>query len=291
MGERNRDYAIEAVRAVDSFGRTPLHVAAQNGRTEIVRFLLEQASADVHATLRHTFLRHGQGETPLVCASHHAHIEVAQLLLAHGAASHPDQEDKPGEADMKGGGGKHEKKGIRSGRVVSSEEAMTPLHVCPEPKQCGADPASGALVADMDAGDDDDSALAYIHFLFRHRVAQPCRRLRCVQCKRKIRLAADGLRDEDLDLLPDALRVQQSERRAANAKTEQKQSAREAILRRWEEQDATAALKHRGCTGDHSVGLDDGEDEEVEDDFEALMAKMKIEMAEKAAAAAAATHP
>ena len=77
---------------------------------------------------------------------------------------------------------------------------------------------------------------SYVHFLFRHRVAQPCRRPRCVQCKRKLRLAADGLRDEDLHLLPDTLRMQQTERRAANAKTEQKQSAREAILRRWEEQ-------------------------------------------------------
>jgi ankyrin repeat protein len=66
--ETRRDYVAEAVQAVDGFGRTPLHVAAQNGRTEIVRFLVEQAAADVHATLRQPFLRHGHGETPLVPA-------------------------------------------------------------------------------------------------------------------------------------------------------------------------------------------------------------------------------
>ena len=152
---------------------------------------------------------------------------------------------------------------------------------------------------------------SYVHFLFRHRVAQPCRRPRCVQCKRKLRLAADGLRDEDLHLLPDTLRMQQTERRAANAKTEQKQSAREAILRRWEEQvcacarvlhflfshslchtelinsrgeqDATAS-KHPESAGGTHAGADDDEEEEM--DFDSLMAKMKLELAGKALAAA-----
>ena len=68
MVETRRNHVAEVVQAVDGFGRTPLHIAAQNGRTEIVRFLVEQAGADVHATLRQPFLRHGQGETPLVLA-------------------------------------------------------------------------------------------------------------------------------------------------------------------------------------------------------------------------------
>ena len=54
--------------------------------------------------------------------------------------------------------------------------------------------------ADPEAEEEADEALQYVEFLFRRRVAQPCRR-KCVQCKRKAKLAAHMLRDEDLGLL------------------------------------------------------------------------------------------
>lgn len=41
------------------------------------------------------------------------------------------------------------------------EEAMTPLHVCPEPKQCGSASGSESGTVAADAATDDDPALAY----------------------------------------------------------------------------------------------------------------------------------
>ena len=50
-------------------------------------------------------------------------------------------------------------KGNKSGRgMIMDEEAMTPLHVCPEPKQCGGSESSTVAA---DAAADDDPALAY----------------------------------------------------------------------------------------------------------------------------------
>jgi len=66
------------VKAVSSAGRTPLIVAASaNGSVEVVRLLLARG-ADVNDT-------DGAGITPLVAAANVNDIDVAKLLLAHGA--------------------------------------------------------------------------------------------------------------------------------------------------------------------------------------------------------------
>ena len=112
---------------------------------------------------------------------------------------------------------------------------------------------------DSDAGeaDEPDPALAFVEFLSRNKIAKPCRR-KCGQCKRKARLCAALLRDEDLPLLPDDLRMQQEQLRAQSSAMVEKETRREAILQHWQE----------------DVGDED------EDNFEATLAKMKEEMAQ-----------
>jgi len=286
------------VRATDALGGcTPLHVAARNGRTEIVEAILShkrliaKARAPVDAPMREAFERHAAGETPIVCASHHGYMATAKVLLEHGAAaglgeSNVVRPDADGEA---GSGGKKKRRELKE----QLEGAGTPLHVCPDPKEptggAGAgepepepqpgSPQRGGLqlpeeVAaaisrgqapdapppqDLDAGeaDEPDPALAFVEFLFRNKIAKPCRR-KCGQCKRKARLCAALLRDEDLPLLPDDLRMQQEQLRAQKSAMVEKETRREAILQHWQE----------------DVGDED------EDNFEATLAKMKEEMAQ-----------
>lgn len=65
----------ELAHATDSYQRTPLHIAARYGHTEIVRLLVDQG-ADVNAVAINGF-------TPLhVCANN---AQIAELLLAAGA--------------------------------------------------------------------------------------------------------------------------------------------------------------------------------------------------------------
>ena len=86
-----RQWRDDSATAFDSLGRAPLHVAAQNGRTEIARFLLAKMGANVHAVTKQPFAQHAKGENALVCASHHGYIDVAGLLLDHGAGDEPVQ--------------------------------------------------------------------------------------------------------------------------------------------------------------------------------------------------------
>lgn len=63
--------------ATDGLGDQPIHHAARNGDTEIVRQLIEHG-ADVDA-------RNTRGHTVLYCAGGHGHLETLQLLLDRGA--------------------------------------------------------------------------------------------------------------------------------------------------------------------------------------------------------------
>jgi ankyrin repeat protein len=61
----------------DGRGDQPIHHAARNGDTEIVRLLIARG-ADVNA-------RNPRGHTVLYCAGGHGHLETLQLLLGAGA--------------------------------------------------------------------------------------------------------------------------------------------------------------------------------------------------------------
>jgi ankyrin repeat protein len=63
--------------APDGRGDQPIHHAARNGDTPIVRLLIEHG-ADVNAT-------NPRGHTVLYCAGGHGHLETLQLLLGAGA--------------------------------------------------------------------------------------------------------------------------------------------------------------------------------------------------------------
>ena len=63
--------------AVDGRGDQPIHHAARNGDTEIVRLLIS-FGADVNAT-------NSRGHTVLYCAGGHGHLGTLQLLLDSGA--------------------------------------------------------------------------------------------------------------------------------------------------------------------------------------------------------------
>jgi ankyrin repeat protein len=63
--------------APDGRGDLPIHHAARNGDTEIVRLLIEHG-ADVNA-------RSARGHTVLYCAGGHGHLDTLELLLDQGA--------------------------------------------------------------------------------------------------------------------------------------------------------------------------------------------------------------
>ena len=59
-------------RADDLLGRTPLHVAAREGHTEVVRHLIEAGAQQL--------LGDGYGNTPLTLAEQYGHGDVINYL-------------------------------------------------------------------------------------------------------------------------------------------------------------------------------------------------------------------
>jgi ankyrin repeat protein len=67
----------ELATQIDGRGDQPIHHAARNGDTEIVRLLIEHG-ANVNVASQ-------RGHTVLYCAGGHGHLETVNLLLDHGA--------------------------------------------------------------------------------------------------------------------------------------------------------------------------------------------------------------
>ena len=61
------------VDSKDSYGRTPLSWAAENGHNAVVRLLLETRKADVDS-------KNESGQTPLLLAKRNGHEAVVKLL-------------------------------------------------------------------------------------------------------------------------------------------------------------------------------------------------------------------
>jgi ankyrin repeat protein len=96
---------VPNVDAEDNQGRTPLHVAAENERVEsaeVVRMLLEHG-ANVGA-------EDNQGRTPLHVAAEYGRVEVIHVLLEHGA--NVDAEDKQSRTPL------HKAAGYRKAEIV-----------------------------------------------------------------------------------------------------------------------------------------------------------------------------
>jgi hypothetical protein len=74
----------------DSYGRTPLSWAAENGHKAVVKLLLE-AKADVNA-------KDNKGQTPLWCAARNGHEAVVKLLLE--AKADVDAKDNGGRTPL-----------------------------------------------------------------------------------------------------------------------------------------------------------------------------------------------
>lgn len=74
------------VNAVDECGYSPLHLCAEYGYTEVVRLLLMSgAKVDYRPNTPEEFPRTIQGDEPLRLAIRNKHMEIARMLLEHGA--------------------------------------------------------------------------------------------------------------------------------------------------------------------------------------------------------------
>ncbi|KAJ1691524.1 hypothetical protein LUZ63_015679 [Rhynchospora breviuscula] len=78
---------IASVRYGSRDGLGALHIAAEKGRTEICRYLIEELGFDAN-------LVPDNGKTPLFHATYGGHIDTVRYLLDHGA--NPDARDKDG---------------------------------------------------------------------------------------------------------------------------------------------------------------------------------------------------
>src|ERR1043166_3257174 len=74
----------ELVNSTDSYGRRPLHYAAQRGHTDIVKLLIDY-KADVNAKVTERSAAGVVNWTPLHLAAERGRVAVAELLLEKGA--------------------------------------------------------------------------------------------------------------------------------------------------------------------------------------------------------------
>lgn len=82
---RQKDYrglqamiAESTIDQKDCLGRTPLHIAVENGESELVDILLALPQVDIDSEDKY-------GRTPLFLATSKGHIRIVQQLLAKGA--------------------------------------------------------------------------------------------------------------------------------------------------------------------------------------------------------------
>ncbi|KAG5900304.1 hypothetical protein JTB14_000830 [Gonioctena quinquepunctata] len=74
------------VNATDECGYSPLHLSAEHGYTEVVRLLLASgAKVDYRPDTGEDFPRTTQCDEPLRLAIRNKHMEIAKMLLEHGA--------------------------------------------------------------------------------------------------------------------------------------------------------------------------------------------------------------
>ncbi len=71
----------ETSNVVDAKGRTPLHLASEQGHTEVVKILIELTPIDVNSKESRTL------ETALHKGARNGHLEVVKALVNHGSAN------------------------------------------------------------------------------------------------------------------------------------------------------------------------------------------------------------
>ena len=119
-----RKLAASDVNFRGKVGRTPLHIAAADGRKEVVELLLAHG-ADVNA-------RNGNGHTPLSSTAYPGCRDVAELLLTHGADV--NAKDDVGETPLHNAATTGQKDAaelfLAHGADVNAKDnvGMTPLH-------------------------------------------------------------------------------------------------------------------------------------------------------------------
>jgi len=80
------------VNQANTYGETPLHIAAENGQLDVARLLLDRG-AEVNQA------RTTDGETPLSIAALYGHTEIVDLLKTaqdHTKKTEPEPEPEPG---------------------------------------------------------------------------------------------------------------------------------------------------------------------------------------------------